>query len=210
MERVTDGAMASDVLKDELGGFCTPDKLDFLATQYEMNTGLILRRDNEMPPADPNRLTPAEVKSEKAYQERYVEFRKIHPAPVVRKLSMNPESARRTLDNFERKFKAATPPKTKEEKEKAFADYEYMNGCRAILGMPPHNYVTDALPDEKEVLHEEFNRFQKHSEPAQRLALVKTLTNGNLVRLIALHDTNDRVKNAAEERLGALQILGKR
>lgn len=202
-----DGALATVVLADQLGGFITPEKEDFLATQYELTTGIVLRRSTE---EIVDGMKPEEQRRREAkYQARYATFRAERPAVPKRELVMDPAMARKTLDQMERSFRVAVKPRTKIDRERAEHDYSFMNNLRSLLGQQPHDYATTPLPDPGQLLASDYHRFQQNVEPEARIQIVRGLTNLALVRAIAANDPSERVRVVAEDRFGALQVFGR-
>jgi hypothetical protein len=181
---------ATDVLANRLSNFATYEMIAFEERQNAIRTGQVLRLPEET-------IT--------AYKARRKKWNEEHKKIPTKSLVMNPSSAREQLARFERTYRTKTVDWTNEKQaEAAREDFSFMNGCRDILGMEPFDYENEAMPQVTIELEERFAAFEKIPEADARIAKCATVEDGDLMRLVAIKDPDQKVRNEAEKRYGQL------
>lgn len=189
---------ARDVLASQLGNFTSPAKLEFLAQQHELKTGQVLQRDGE---------------SDAAYLKRRKEFLTEHKGEFEKvDVAVNPVTARRELDRMERSYRPRQI-NWKDEREAAAArdDFRMMNVFRRVLGIDGHDYEKEGVPNDAVLPEtmEKYVRFAALPDEATKIAALATVDDPNLARVITAHETNEKVRAAAENRYGQLMMVGR-
>lgn len=188
--------LARDVLAAQLDNFASTEKIEFLATQHELRTGQVLLRDGE---------TPAEFKERrKLFLKEH--GKKFEKAAVV----INPSSARQQLTRMERSYRTRSI-NWDDEKQAAIAreDFRLMNEFRRILGMEQYDYENTAVPQLSTETHDRYAKFSTLPDAETKIAALATVDDPELARLIATHDSNEKVRAEAETRFGQLLMTGK-
>lgn len=155
--------------------FISREEANVRASEAESASGIAIRRPGE---------------SETSYKRRSKDATKRQRA------AMSPGLARRELAQLERKWEGRTP--APEETDRHAAEFQYMNDCRAALGWPEVDY-TQGVPASKDGddTQKRFAQFSK-MPAGSRLAACRDSQDLGVMRLAALHDSDEEVRQTAE------------
>ena len=180
---------APDVLGEKLGSFFTKEDEERVARQWEIDNNRPLQRSWE---------------SDATFGERRKLFRRDSRKP--KRISMDPGRAADELRRYERTYKGQKLTGDKETDKALRNAHSHMNDLRAAAGLDEYDYAEQEEKGISQELQERFERFQRYPQWQDREAFCKNTTDGELLRVIAVNDADDRVKIAAEDRLGELSI----
>lgn len=184
---------APEVLGEELGSFFTRDQEETAARKWEIKHNRPLQRSWE---------------NEEAFKKRKALFRR-DPTRKAKRLHMDPGRAADELVRYERTYKGkqlSGRPEDKEADKVLKMTFQHMNDLRAAAGLEDVDYTAQedkTLPDE---VLERFDKFERYPQWQDREAYVASCSDRELLRVIAVHDVDERVQRAAEERLAVLSI----
>jgi len=172
--------------------FVTRTQRDLAATHTERVSGVAVRRQGE---------------SKKDFDRR---TRELAEEKGEREVGGAPEVLAGELERLERRWKGKVPtPEMRANPERMARldeEFTHMNALRRHLGRAEVNYW-EPRTDDTELFAQTrtlFTEFQT-APTDKRLRAVETLVDVALLRVIAVHDINDQVRDLADRRLGLLQ-----